>query len=142
MRLPANLAATGKAMLAHHDPGFVRELLGKRPLPRLAAPAQSFAELEKELALTRRRGHSIDDEGVREGVYCIGAPVFDASGRVVAGMGVCLNKGMLNAETREREREVVRGAARVLSQRLGAEVERTQAPAAATSRRAARKVPA
>jgi DNA-binding IclR family transcriptional regulator len=142
MRLPANLAATGKAMLAHHDPGFVRELLGKRVLPRLAAPAQSLAELERELALTRRRGHSIDDEGVREGVYCIGAPVFDASGRVVAGMGVCLNKGMLNAETREREREVVRSAARALSQRLGADVAHMSAPAVATSRRAGRKVPA
>lgn len=129
MRLPANLAATGKAMLAFHDPELVRSVFGARPLPALARPAQAWDDFERELALTRRRGHSIDDEGVREGVYCIGAPVFDASGRVVAGLGVCLNKGMLNAQSRAHHRTLVCDAAHALSLRLGADEARV-APAA------------
>lgn len=124
MRLPANLAATGKAMLAYQDPAVVRNMFGRRPLPALAAAPQSWEDFEHELALTRRRGHSIDDEGVREGVYCIGAPVFDATGAVVAGLGVCLNKGMLNARNRAQHREFVCEAARTLSRRIGGDTSR------------------
>ena len=64
---------------------------GAAPLRRPAcdaADAQGPARLDallKELALTRQRGYSVDDEAVREGVYSFGAPVFDASGEAVAG---------------------------------------------------------
>ncbi|HEV7915006.1 MAG TPA: IclR family transcriptional regulator, partial [Albitalea sp.] len=87
MRLPAHLAATGRAMLAWHDPEFVRRLYPGGTLPRMAGKGpRTLAELMKELRLTRKRGHSIDDEYVREGVYCIGAPVFDSSGKPIAGI--------------------------------------------------------
>jgi len=120
MRLPAHLAATGKAMLAFHEPDFVRQLFPIDPLPRMTGKgAATVAELLKELALTRRRGHSIDDEGVREGVYCFGAPVLDAAGHPVAGIGVCINKAILGTDQGERHRQAVLNAAQVLSQRLG-----------------------
>jgi DNA-binding IclR family transcriptional regulator len=76
--------------------------------------------LLKELALTRRRGFSIDDETVREGVYSFGAPVFDAAGNAVAGVAVCINKALLGADRGERHREAVLKVARNLSVRLGA----------------------
>src|SRR5215212_564666 len=53
--------------------------------------------LLKELALTRRRGHSVDDEAVREGVCSFGAPVFDSTGAAIAGIAVCINKALLGA---------------------------------------------
>ena len=59
----------------------------------------------KELALTRRRGHSVDDEAVREGVYSFGAPVFDASGDAVAAIAVCINKAQLGADRGARHRD-------------------------------------
>ena len=55
-------------------------------------------ELLVELGRTGERGYSIDDEAVRAGVYCFGAPVFDAAGEPVAGIGVCLNKTTLGAD--------------------------------------------
>lgn len=111
MKLPAHLAATGKAMLAHLPPAEVQALLP----PSVLTPA-----LRAELAAARERGHSIDDGGVREGVYSIAAPVFNAAGRPVAGVGVCINKAELAGGEHERQREVVRQAAQRLSQRLGA----------------------
>jgi IclR family transcriptional regulator, blcABC operon repressor len=124
MRLPAYLAATGKAMLAFLDPADVRSLLPVGPLPRLAGDGSvGVDELMAELAHTRERGYSIDDGGVREGVYSIAAPVFDAAGRPVAGLGVCVNKAVLGAEQHERQRQVVTRAARTLSLRLGARTE-------------------
>jgi IclR family transcriptional regulator, blcABC operon repressor len=139
MRLPANLAATGKAMLAFQDPAAVRARFAGRALAALAQPPQGWEALERELALTRRRGHSIDDEGVRKGVYCIAAPVFDASGQAVAGLGVCLNKSMVDAGSRARQRELVCDAARALSLRLGAAPARAEAGPVAPRRARSRR---
>jgi len=56
---------------------------------------------------------------VREGVYCFGAPVLDAAGHPVAGIGVCINKAILGTHRGEHHRDAVLKAAQVLSQRLG-----------------------
>jgi DNA-binding IclR family transcriptional regulator len=130
MRLPAHLAATGKAMLAWLPTDAVRSLLPAGPLPRMAGetgPAtpsgrarRSVSALLRELAEVRERGFSIDDEGVRAGVYALAAPVFDATGQPVAGVGVCLNKALLVSDRLDRQRRVVLQTARSLSRRLGA----------------------
>jgi len=124
MRLPAHLAATGKAMLAYMPPATVRALFPADPLPRLTGrgPA-SLGELMDELARCREQGYSIDDEGIREGVVALAAPIFDASGQPVAGLGVCLNKAVLNDAQIDRQRQVVVQAAHTLSQRLGARAQ-------------------
>jgi DNA-binding IclR family transcriptional regulator len=120
MRLPAHRAATGRAMLAFHDEAVVKKLY---PTPRLPAfmtlPSMKRTELLHELALTRERGHSIDDESVRHGVYCMAAPVFDASGQVIAGVGICLQKATMKPRTTAQQREAVIQIGRQLSARLG-----------------------
>jgi DNA-binding IclR family transcriptional regulator len=122
MRLPAHLAASGKAMLAWLEPDEVRRLFPAGRLARMTrrGPAD-VDELIDELAAVRRRGYSLDDETVREGVYCMGAPVFDAARRPVAGIGVCVHRSLLGPGHAERHLHVVLEAARSLSQRLGGE---------------------
>jgi DNA-binding IclR family transcriptional regulator len=122
MRLPAHLAATGKAMLAFHEADFVRQLFPAEPLPTLSRKGpRTLAALMRELATTRRRGYSVDDETVREGVYSLGAPVFDAAGQPVAAIGVCITRALVGTGHGERQRQAVLNAARLLSQRLGGE---------------------
>lgn len=120
MRLPAHMAATGKAMLAYLEPQTVRQILQRATphQPVVLDPAEVEALLA-DAALSRRRGYCIDDEGVRTGVYCVGAPVFDASGVPIAGVGVCIHKNREIGEPETRQREVVLAAARTLTQRLG-----------------------
>ncbi len=126
MRLPAHLAATGKAMLAFQPPAAVRALFPADRLPLITGRGvRNVDELMTELAQTRSRGYSIDDEAVREGVYSMAAPVFDASGQAVAGVAVCINKAGLGAEQMARQRAVVTRAAHTLSLRLGARAEAT-----------------
>ena len=123
MRLPAYLSGSGKAMLAQRDTVEVRELLAAAPLAQLTRRGPSDIEtLMKELAATRKRGYSVDDGAVREGVYAFGAPVFDATGRAVAGVAVCLNKALLGADRGEHHLEAVLRVARALTQRLGGEL--------------------
>lgn len=124
MRLPAYLSGSGRAMLAYREPDEVRKLFAAGLGTHLTRKGpREIESLVKELALTRKRGYSIDDEAVREGVFSFGAPVFDASGQVVAGVAVCINKALLGADRGERHREAVLAVARTLSQRLGGEVK-------------------
>jgi IclR family transcriptional regulator, blcABC operon repressor len=134
MRLPAHLAASGRAMLAWSDEATLRALgslgaNGRLPAYRRGAAPMTMKALQEELQRTRERGFSIDDEGIRAGVYCIGAPVFDASGRAVAGIGVCIHKGLLDARAEARHRAVVADIARQLTHRLGGAMPRERAAA-------------
>lgn len=140
MRLPAWLAATGKALLAWQAPATLQALLGEDPLAPLAGSTPlALPALREELALTRQRGWSVDDEGVREGVYCIGAPVFDAAGEVVAGLGVCIHKAQADPDADGRHRAAVLQAAAALTERLGGQ---PPTPSPAPARRAASKAKA
>ena len=125
MRLPAYLSGSGKAMLAYQPPDAVRKLFAAGLHTHLTRKGPREVEgLLKELALTRKRGYSVDDETVREGVYSFGAPVFDAAGDAVAGVAVCINKALLGADRGERHREAALKVARTLSLRLGARAVR------------------
>ncbi len=138
MRLPVYLSGSGRAMLACLDPETVRKMFPDGLTTHLTRKGPRTVDaLLKELALARRRGYSVDDEAVREGVYSFGAPVFDASGVAVAGVAVCINKALLGADQGERHRLATLAVARTLSQRLGADVS-ALAPSvspAATSRK-------
>ena len=134
MRLPVHLSGSGKAMLAFCAPDEVRKIFAADPLTRLTRKGPRDVEaLLKELALTRKRGYSVDDETVREGVYSFGAPVFDASRQAVAGVAVCINKAVIGADRGDKYRDAVLHVARTLSQRLGGDVA---APAATKRRKA------
>ena len=130
MRLPAYLSGSGKAMLAQLSADEVRQRFAGQLSTRLTTKGpRDLDSLLRELALTRRRGWSVDDEAVREGVASFGAPVFDASGRAVAGVAVCINKAQLSGNRGARHRDAALDVARRLTLRLGGEP-----PAPATAR--------
>ncbi len=120
MRLPAHLSGSGKAMLAYLPfDDVARRLAGNIGVRLTQKGPRSLEALNKELVLTRRRGYSIDDEGVREGVYSFGAPVFDASGSVAAAVSVCINKALLGADRGARHRAAALDVASALTERIG-----------------------
>src|SRR5689334_21309843 len=122
MRLPAYLSGSGKAMLAQLPADEVKRRFAGQLSTRLTSKGpRDLESLLRELALTRRRGWSVDDEAVREGVASFGAPVFDASGKAVAGVAVCINKAQLGGDRGARHREAALDVARRLTLRLGGE---------------------
>ncbi|MEO6361785.1 MAG: IclR family transcriptional regulator [Caldimonas sp.] len=127
MRLPAYLSGSGKAMLAFLPDGEVRSRFVDGLGTRLTRKGtRSVDALLKELALTRRRGYSVDQEAVREGVFSFGAPVFGASGDVVAAVSVCINKAMLGADRGARHRDAALAVAGALTERLGGDATRSR----------------
>jgi len=139
MRLPAYLAATGKAMLAFVEPQRVREIVPARLTRMTAHGMATIDELLRELEQARRRGYSFDDEGVREGIFSYGVPVFDASGRAVAGIGMPMHKPLLDAERSQRCLDRLTDWAHTLSQRIGGTGTPAAPIAPVPARKAARR---
>lgn len=81
--------AFGKAILAFLEDRNRSDLFLRHKAPVLSKRGiRSLEELEEDLRNTVKRGYSIDNEESLEGVTCIGAPIFDHSGRVAAGISV------------------------------------------------------
>ncbi len=122
MRLPASCTATGKALLATFPDERVRELYRNAKLPKLTPNSRgSLKKLLADLASARECGYALDDEETREGMICIGAPVFDASkSQAIAAVAVSMLKYPGDAEKFRLAADVVREFAGVLSKRLGA----------------------
>lgn len=90
-RAPAYCVASGKALLAalNLDAAGLKRQLGKL-VAHTPATITQFSALAEEMTRTRSRGYAENREEWRDGVSGLGAPVFDASGAVVAAVGISL----------------------------------------------------
>jgi DNA-binding IclR family transcriptional regulator len=86
-RIGVSCSAPGKAILAHLPERERDEVIGKIRFVRYnARTIITKAALAKELANVRATGYAFDDAEQFEGVYCVGAPVFDRAGYPVASV--------------------------------------------------------
>lgn len=90
VRLPAHLAASGRAMLAALPPAQVRALFPDRSafVTRHGAGPTSLSALRAILTETRQRGYAREDGEVTPGFASVGASVLDHNGLPVAGVAV------------------------------------------------------
>ncbi len=80
--------AYGKVVLAFLPEDEVRKIIPPR-LPSITPNTIVLrTDLVKQLEETRKTGLGYDNEEYNEGIRCIGAPVFNVEGKVVAGLGV------------------------------------------------------
>jgi len=87
--VPLHSTSVGKALIADCDENALREIFGDATLPALTKRTIcSLSELARDCQLTRRRGYALDDEENAEGVCCLGVPIRDASGQIIASIGV------------------------------------------------------
>jgi IclR family transcriptional regulator, KDG regulon repressor len=80
--------AYGKVMLAFLSEEEIKRIIPPR-LPSLTPNTIVLrTELLKQLEEVRKTGLGYDNEEYNEGIRCIGSPVFDVEGKIVAGLGV------------------------------------------------------
>ncbi len=122
--LPAIFTATGKAMLSTKPFGEVVDFVGKTwPAPYTRRSVQTLDHLQVELEATRVRGYSIDDGQLREGMYCLAAPIFDStSTAAIAGIAVGLLQSEITVENEARIASELISFANTLSLRLGGRI--------------------
>lgn len=115
---PLYCTGIGKAMLAH----MPEEEWGEHLEPvRVQFQPNTITDKEaifEELRYTRRRGFAIDDEEREPNIRCVGMPVYNAAGQVVAGISA---SGPVESMTREKLMfcaGILQGAAMMIRDRI------------------------
>jgi DNA-binding IclR family transcriptional regulator len=87
-RIPLHATATGKVLLAWMDAVALKEVLASEPPRYTPATVTESTLLEAELAAVRGQGWASTTEEFEIGLNAVAAPVRDATGDVVAAVGV------------------------------------------------------
>lgn len=102
VRVPAVFSATGKAMLSTLSMDSIKSLYKEKfPTPMTQHGVNNFADLSTELTAIQESRVSLDDGQLRDGMYCLGTYIRNASGTAVAGMAVSFLQGEYESKRAE-----------------------------------------
>jgi DNA-binding IclR family transcriptional regulator len=119
--LPSCVAVAGQEEEHHLPAEALARMVEEKGLPRRTGNTiTDYNQLKEHLALVRKQGYAIDDEENERGIRCVGAPIFNEVGRVVAAISVSgpafrVTKKIVQEKLKK---EVMETALRI-SQRLG-----------------------
>lgn len=119
-RAPLYCTSVGKAILAMLPSDELGEYVAGNVLETFTPTTHTTAiSLKNELIRTQQRGYAIDNQEHEIGTFCIGAPIFDAPGKVI---GACSISGSDYEIIHGRELELaqaVMNTAQEISRRMG-----------------------
>lgn len=116
----AHATATGKAMLAFLERATLDRVLGAQGLKRFTERTIcDRVALERDFEEIRRTGIAEDREEFQPGVWCLGAPIRDRFGVVIASVSCSVPTFRAAPEIMDAIREEVRQAADAISVYLG-----------------------
>jgi IclR family transcriptional regulator, KDG regulon repressor len=119
-RIPLYCTAIGKALLAYSGQAERRAALeGVRLVAFTPRTITTRVALDAELRRVRDRGYARDEAEHEEGIECIGAPVLDRDGAVVAALSVSWPLFRFEAKRAAEQAQAVRAAASEVSGLLG-----------------------
>jgi DNA-binding IclR family transcriptional regulator len=119
-RVPAHGTAVGKAILAFQPREETLRRLEGAHLERLTA--NTITDLDTlllDLDKTVERGYSIDDEEGHIEVCCLGVPIRNDHGAVVAGLSITTHRSKMTPTRRDELARLLIAARDQLSRRLG-----------------------
>lgn len=115
-----NICVAGLVFGAYLEPEQLESLLQTAELPRLTQyTIASPDELRQEFDRVRRRGYAVDDQYNAIGHRCIGAPVFDHTGRIIAEINISGHMRTISDDKIEDLAVKVMERASQASQRMG-----------------------
>ena len=117
-RAPAQCVATGKSMLAWADEE-VLAVVKNRLKPHTEKSIVRFGDLRKQLEEIRTKGYAINTGEWREQVVGAAAPIRDASGQVVAALGISGPAERLSIEALDKSGKRLIEVTEMVSRRLG-----------------------
>ncbi len=118
-RIDVHCTSLGKCLIAYLSPAEVERITSEHGLLRHNEnTVVSLPELRRELARVRKLGYAVDDEEEELGMRCIGVPVFDKEGRVLAAISVSGTTEQIHEGNYEQIRERLLETARLISERL------------------------
>ena len=123
-RMELHCTALGKALISSWSEADLARLARERTLSRHNDNTIfSLKRLQQELSNVRSLGYAVDDEEDVLGCRCVGAPVHDRDGNVVAALSVSGDTCDITAENVRAIAEKVRETSRVLSRSIASSSE-------------------
>ncbi len=121
VRLPAQLTASGRAVLAALAPAQVRALFPDRDafVTRHGTGPAALPQLRRLLRDIRAAGHAFEDGEVTPGFASVASPVFDSAAHPCAGLAVTFPAAAVDADAHARLCARVARAAAELTHRVG-----------------------
>lgn len=118
-RMFLHSTSVGKCLLAWLPKHEVEALMKRQGLKkRTPRTIITMTKLVANLEHTKREGYAVDDEENSLGARCLGAPVFDASGNVVAALGASGTLTQVDVASMPRLAEALKETARRISRQL------------------------
>lgn len=119
-RAPLHASGVGKAMLAAMPAAAAQVLIDRSGLERHTARTLTDAkQLAAELAVTRERGYSFDDEEHADGLRCVAAVIWNENGEPWAAVSIAGPTSRLPLERIEKLGQLVRSVAADITAALG-----------------------
>lgn len=120
LHVPLQTTAMGKALLAFMPRERSAAVIDRIAFqPRTRNTITDRGQLETELERARSRGWAVDDEEFDYGLVCIGAPVYDRTGEVIAAISASGPRERFAPSAWTSIGAAVRGAADRASAQLG-----------------------
>ena len=124
-RCPAHCTGVGKAILAFLSKEELDAYLARYELVKYTSRTiTDKSEFIKEMEITRNRGYSIDNSEHDPEVRCIGCPVFDHRGYVVASISIAGPYFRMTDERLESFIPLIKAASIEISRKLGFEPDK------------------
>lgn len=115
-RTSLHATSLGKAIMAF-DEEILERIQNKSLTKKTSFTITSHDELAEDLIKVRTKGYAVDDREQNELLHCVGAPVFDHTGNVIAALSI---SGMYSTDIDvEYEGNLVRDKALELSRKMG-----------------------
>jgi DNA-binding IclR family transcriptional regulator len=121
-RNPAYASSMGKILLADLPESELKRVLGPGKLKKLTPNTiTEMPRLMEELGRIREQGFALDNEETFPGIRCVGAPIRDSGGRVIAAVSVTVPLQRMSDERVRELWRLVTNTARMISERVAAE---------------------
>jgi DNA-binding IclR family transcriptional regulator len=118
-RLYAHCSALGKVLLAYTSEEEVKRIIQSAGLPRFTSNTITEAEsLLQNLSKIRKQGYAYDMEEILLDLCCVGAPIYDHTGQVIAAISMSIPAYRFRRSQTEYRDAIVR-TAKIISERLG-----------------------
>jgi len=119
-KAPLHCTGLGKAILAFSPPEVFEKMLEEKGLRRYTENTITDPkELKEHLKKIRDIGYSIDDSEHEKDIKCVGGPIFDYTGELVAAFSISVPTMRLNEEKFEEFKRLVLEYSKKISKALG-----------------------
>lgn len=119
---PIHCTSVGKAILAYQPAARIDAVIAGGLKRFTDTTIVDGRRLKAELKQIRARGYAVDEGEHQPGIRCIGAPIHDQSGRVVAGLSI-------SGPSRQLQKARVAGLAKIVVHHAGLVATRFVNPA-------------